>query len=183
MESFQGDGIIAHLTNVRECKKCKTIKHINQFNRYKTRHQSWCKDCQYEYKKEWFKRHPGVERERSQKWAAKHPRVYWVKATFNNHQRRGYLMMFSREDLVNMARNTDECNICGQKLNWLKEGKNGKKVFNSPSLDRINNDKVLTIHNIQIVCDRCNTSKQSRTMKEFIRYCSFIAKKYKHGEI
>ena len=45
---------------------------------------------------------------------------------------------------------------------------------NSPTLDRINNENVITNENIWIICSRCNATKLDRTLSEFIDYCQYI---------
>ena len=50
-------------------------------------------------------------------------------------------------------------------------------MLSTPTLDRINNNGVLTLKNTQIICMQCNTTKGSRTMKEFISYCAMVANK------
>ena len=65
--------------------------------------------------------------------------------------------------------NVKNCQLCGQELDWSAN----KKYMhdNSPSIDRINNDNVITIDNIQLICVRCNTMKSHYTMNNFLMKC------------
>jgi hypothetical protein len=42
---------------------------------------------------------------------------------------------------------------------------------NHPILDRINNETVLRLDNVEIICWKCNSTKLNRTKEEFYEYC------------
>ena len=56
--------------------------------------------------------------------------------------------------------------------------KDGKLQSNSPTLDRIENGKLINKNNIMIVCHTCNATKRNRTMVEFVEYCENVVKKF-----
>lgn len=70
---------------------------------------------------------------------------------------------------------TDVCPICDVLLDWSRKGKTNRK---SPTIDRINGDKTLRMDNILIICYMCNSTKQERTMTEFVTYCKKIVEKF-----
>jgi hypothetical protein len=48
----------------------------------------------------------------------------------------------------------------------------------SPTLDRLDNEKVIRSDNILILCYQRNATKRDRTLKEFLDYCWAVAKKF-----
>jgi len=96
----------------------------------------------------------------------------WAKNTIRSHKNSGYEVFLPEEKLAIIAHQTSHCYICHQKLSWF-----GKPRDTSlPSLDRVNNEKYLTLDNIAIVCMKCNWAKRQMPMAEFIRYCQKVAK-------
>ena len=65
---------------------------------------------------------------------------------------------------------TQECPYCGCEFNWA--GERGDR--DNPTLDRIDNEGEIKPHNIQIICFRCNVTKQDRTHDEFVAYCKRV---------
>ncbi len=81
-----------------------------------------------------------------------------------------------------MASATEMCYICDMQLNW-ELGNKGKIKSNSPTLDRLDNEKVIRKDNVVILCYRCNATKCDRSMGEFLLYCySVVAKLHSHFE-
>ena len=106
------------------------------------------------------------------------PYTIWGRATINNHKRRGFQVDLTVEELVENARHSTHCNLCGCDLVW-----NGERVLSLiPTLDRINNENIMTKDNTQILCHRCNRMKGSMSMEEFVYYCNSIVN-YKKGII
>lgn len=102
------------------------------------------------------------------------PWQYWAQNTHRSHKWSGYIMNISILDLKQMALATIKCPICDKILNWH----NDKMKDDSPSLDRINNDSEININNVQIICIQCNTTKNARTMLDFVSYCRMVAEKF-----
>lgn len=46
------------------------------------------------------------------------------------------------------------------------------------TLDRINNEKVLLLEDVWIVCMRCNVMKNSMTFDEYIEHCRMVVDKF-----
>ncbi len=115
---------------------------------------------------------------KSFKSLCKNYRRKWSSSTLHQHKNRGCEIEISIDNVYEIAKKTDFCNVCGIKLNWEYNSKKGKTLSNSPSLDRINCENVINKNNIMIVCHKCNKTKQDRTMKEFVEYCKNIVKKF-----
>ena len=62
-------------------------------------------------------------------------------------------------------------------LDW-QLGNKGKWKPSSPTLDRLNNEIVMTKENVAIVCYVCNATKRDRTFKQFVDYCSAVAARF-----
>lgn len=105
----------------------------------------------------------------------------WAQKTIYEHKRNGYIVNISTDELELLSKNTKHCKYCGCKLNY-NYGTKGKTISNSPSMDRINNEKEINITNIQIICHNCNSTKRARTHREFVKYCLMIVKNF-GGEI
>lgn len=111
------------------------------------------------------------------KWAVDNPIQSWANMTLSFHRRKGYVVSINSRDLLDSNLDFSICNICGVALNW-NAGKKNTIQDNSPSLDRTHNERTIDLSNIQIVCNLCNTTKNKRTMKEFIVYCKLIAGRF-----
>lgn len=103
----------------------------------------------------------------------KRPHRQWAQNSIATHKRRGFDIRITWKRLEEIAKATTRCLLCGVELNWGPK-KCGHLILESPTLDRINNEDYISEDNTMIVCWRCNSSKQSRTLKEFIDYCKLI---------
>jgi len=102
--------------------------------------------------------------------------IYWARNSIHKHRQAGYNVEFSADQLISMAATTKHCSICGQELDW--SGGKGRAGWNSPSIDRIDNNDILRLDNVQIICRHCNTTKLDRTMAEFVKYCKMVVDKF-----
>lgn len=93
--------------------------------------------------------------EAQKRYAAKNPEKVWAMQTIVRH-RKNFTVKVTVQDLLEIAKNTKFCIYCGEKLIW-ERGK-GKNTF-GPSLDRKDNEKILTPQNVQVICCRCNSRK------------------------
>jgi 5-methylcytosine-specific restriction endonuclease McrA len=96
---------------------------------------------------------------------------YWAQNSIYNHRKRKFIIKVTTDELENLAKNTQECLYCGEKLNW-SWGRGHSS--HSPTLDRINNEVEIRIDNVEIICRRCNATKYDRSKEDFIRYCEMI---------
>ena len=177
----------------KKCGKCKEVKLISEFHKiYKNneKRQSLCKECHKKSHKEYYKNNPKKSREKSRKYYQNNsekvkeknrkrrkdnPIKQWCQTTIYHHKQRGFKVLLKTTELYEVAKNIHNCPICNCKLDWKwGTGRN----YNSPSLDRINNQKFLSKSNVQIICDKCNSTKQDRTLKEIYKWCFKFIKYY-----
>ncbi len=161
---------------IKQCSKCKEFKKVEEFHRGSGTSdglKSWCKDCMNGCSKQWSIRNSERVNESSKRWKMNNPERTWAGDTLRRHRRRGFEVDMSIDALTELAKNTEECPLCGRELDWSLYTK-GHLQPNSPSLDRINNGDALTSENVWIICQECNTTKGARTLIEFARYCKNI---------
>lgn len=166
------------------CSHCRTKLPIIEFTFnpcMKDGYNNYCRKCVSAA----FKKHQHKHREKrilkARLWAQSRPYRTWASHTLNAHKYRGFKINISLDDLEKLAKNTPVCAFCGILLNWsYGTEKNGKIQQNSPTLDRIFNDPLLNINNIQILCHRHNTMKGNRPMPDFIKECKMISDKFSY---
>jgi len=101
----------------------------------------------------------------------------WVRSTLSTHRKKGFLVTITNNELYHFYLKAikNPCPYCGRKM---EHGKS-KCIDRSPSLDIINpHKKEVSIFNIQIICHQCNTTKNKRSHREFLKYCESIIKKF-----
>ena len=165
----------------RRCTKCGCYKWFTEFRKDKRCFFGVaydCLSCRKEYGKSIAKplsaEQKKIRNEKRRQIRQETPQVTWAYSTISYHKK-SYIVDFDVYYLVDLAKNTSHCALCGTPLNW-----NYYRTLqhNSPSLDRINNETHLDESNIQIICSKCNTTKSNRTQQEFIEYCHLIASKF-----
>ena len=111
------------------------------------------------------------------KWLSTKPRIYkkWAERTIKGHIDHNLNVDINLEYLTSLAENTTYCSMCGAFLKW-EYGKGS--VPNSPTLDRISNDKYMNMYNVWIICRKCNTLKGRMKMPDFVAYCKTIVEKF-----
>lgn len=109
------------------------------------------------------------------------PFFKWAYYARISHRQRGNIINVTTEELITLAKDNPNCQICGVKLwsNGAKPDRKGDNYMNALTLDRINNETIINKDNVLIVCNHCNMSKGRRTLKEFIEYCSAISDRFK----
>lgn len=164
----------------KTCCVCKLKKDISSFSKDKYTSDGLscrCKSCDSIRKKKIPKEHT---RKVSLQWANKNPLRKWMHGTLSQHKRLGFIVNFSNDEFLKwLERQPKKCNYCGAELNFTHGTKDGKVIKTSPTLDRINNETVLTLENIQLLCHSCNATKQDRGHDEFINYCNELVKKFR----
>lgn len=126
--------------------------------------------------KKHFQKNKHIVLKQTQQKRKENRHKYWAIATIQSHKRRFILRSTINVIwLTKIAKETKKCYLCNIKLDWNEKVNKGPLPI-SPSLDRIDNGKILNRKNIQIICQKCNITKGSRTMKEFINYCKKISK-------
>ncbi len=151
--AIKRDGVI-----VKQCPKCGKFwmtENVNESDGFRGQ----CEEC-----------------EKKMRWFVKNPKRVWAARTLGGHRQRGFEVEITVDLLFDLALYTEECWICGCELDW-SVGTKGKAKPNSPTLDRINNDSVLTLDNVQIICYRCNMAKSTMSMDEFTDYCTAVSER------
>ena len=171
----------------KTCSKCGVEKPIIDFYKHEKRNGrkpglfSACKKCSNQAVKESTKKNPEIGI-KARAWAAqdyrRNKRRYWASSTIRNHGLRGFVVEVKKEELTKKALGTDECFLCGAGLRWNREDGEPTMCNETPTLDRMDNEKTITINNVEIVCLLCNSTKRNRTFKEFVDYCKMISDKF-----
>jgi len=118
-----------------------------------------------------------TSQETRDKWRHENRHREWARLTISAHRRKGYLVTFTREWLQELAKKTTHCFLCDIELNFNKK-KSRCPQSDSPSLDRVDREPILTEDNIAIMCYACNTGKGVGTLDEYIERCKRIARKH-----
>ena len=167
-------------SEVKKCYVCGKIKHITAFYKNRSRPDglnSECKTCAKERNKKYN------TSKAYKKWVKSRPHYAWAKSSIKSHKRKGFEVQITVKELADIAKERKSCPLCGSLFSWNQGNGDGKLHHNSPTLDRIDNGKVIRGDGIQIICHRCNTTKSGRTMKKFIAYCKGIIEKYEKPAI
>jgi len=195
------DGI-AQPPLTKRCSRCGEIKEIDGFSKSKRKKSGYCSQCKscakvyYESHKDDLKAYYNAYTEANRDKIRARKKAYheahkeeakehrecrlvecWVIGTANNHKRRGYEIVATRPELLDMARNATSCPLCGTALNWGKKEK-GHLIPESPTLDRKFNGNRISKDNSWIICHRCNSIKHTLPMPEFVSYCKMIVDKF-----
>jgi len=147
------------------CKECNRELPLSSFYKMHTSpdgHGYYCKSCADKIKIEHTKRNP---------------KLAWCYTTRSHHRSKGFKVTITNEELYNTIKNLDTCELCGCVLDWSVYTK-GMCKPNSPSLDRVNSEKELTVDNVMILCHECNSMKRSKSLEELITFCKMVVKKY-----
>jgi hypothetical protein len=184
----------------KKCSKCGQTKPTREFHKDKTKKdglRSCCKICANQSVSKYRKTEKGRElhrktsakykksekgretfRRSSKKKMTENPHRFWATRTLNNHRIKGNKILISIDELEILAKQSTHCGICGCELMWSYDNKDGKIQPNSPTLDRVDNENIITSDNIQILCRRCNSTKQDRTTQELYDWCKNFVKKF-----
>lgn len=165
------------METLRTCNRCKRELPISDFYTQSSGIRRTCKKCDNEYSRNYHKTHPEHDKHYEKEYARKNPRRRWATACLSGHRRRGYVIEITSEELYQIASKTELCFICGYQIDW-QLGNKGHMHNKSPTLDRLDNEKVIRSDNILILCYQCNATKRDRTLKEFVVYCGTVAKKF-----
>jgi 5-methylcytosine-specific restriction endonuclease McrA len=88
-----------------------------------------------------------------------------VNSSLYNHAYKGMVVDVTIEEALNIYEDTEKCRYCGR---IMEPGKGLKP--RAKTLDRINNERILTKDNIQFICHQCNRTKGDRTHVQFLAY-------------
>jgi hypothetical protein len=123
------------------------------------------------------KRNKEAKKNYDQKYRREHRARYWATNSIFKHKQSGFDVEISVDFLEDLYNKTEFCQICGTKLE--KESSKRKDYGNTPTLDRIDNEKVIKEDNCWIVCHSCNTMKGSHPMNQFLEKIGKIIERFK----
>jgi ribosomal protein L11 methylase PrmA len=171
---------------MKKCSKCGEWKQISEF--YKDRSKKdgldyQCKNC----KKEYLQINKEKRNESSRKYYENNKKYYkeWKKkymkdinnckrstigASLNKHRKRGNDVIVTIDECMQM--NNDYCFYCGCKLEWAHGTGHSSR---SPTIDRRDNENMLTKDNIVFACYACNAGKHNDTTDEYIARCKRVS--------
>lgn len=142
-------------------------------------HGKYCNKCYSKIRLAQIQADPALHEKHKQtckNYIMKNPERSWARATIWSHKNRGFQVQISIDQLMKLAQQTKKCFYCDAEMLYTRyEG----FAHNRASLDRINNEHIINYTNIAICCHKCNTTKSSRSLKEFVEYCKFITEKFK----
>ena len=123
----------------------------------------------------YYQRNKERIKKQQKSWKLKNPFRVWAILSRRSHRINGHIVEISNSELEKIAKNTPFCHYCGCNLDYAPY--KGRR-FDTPSLDRINNEKTINMDTVQIICKRCNYTKADRTHDEFIDYCYYITREF-----
>jgi len=162
----------------KTCYRCKQSFDVSLFAKNKSKKDGlsiYCKTCSNLITRTNRANRSGSANVVQKEYRKRTPIERWAYTTKRNH--RQYDVNIDIKDIISMGYKTTHCPLCGCKLDY-SVGK-GTRKFNSPSLDRINNESYLDKNNVWIICAECNTRKGAHTLSEFILYCETVIKNMK----
>ena len=113
--------------------------------------------------------HCELRKQSVKKSQQKYPFRTWAQHTISTHKRKGIIVTLTKQEIEVIAKETSTCPLCNCTLTY-------NKCFSdcSASLDRIANNKPLSIGNAQILCYRCNNAKRAMSMDEFKTWVKMV---------
>lgn len=153
---------------LKHCSKCNEWKDLTSFSKEKT---PWdglkanCKDCANQYAKQYYQQH----KEERKQYSKQYWKQNWGKARIRGLKERHLDYGFKPEDFDLTAEFLDSilpeyCPLSNIKLVIGKES--GRD--NSPSLDRMDNNKGYNTSNVMVVANIVNSSKCNLTYQEWL---------------
>lgn len=103
------------------------------------------------------------------KWASDNPIRAKANRTLHNHRimHKDAIIKITISEIENLFRESTHCPLCG-----IKYSNESRQTVQS--LDRLNNERELRVDNVWVICNKCNATKQDRTMEEFYEYCQMV---------
>jgi hypothetical protein len=166
----------------RKCPQCNIVKPASAFEGNRLTlplNELWCWPCRKRWSREWAdvrtKAYLRINAERlnrqsKEKKSQDRPK-WWAYHVIKSHESKGVTIEFTFQELAARARQVFNCQYCDQLLAWNDSKRNDP---NSPSLDRLNNETIMTVYNTRIVCRWCNWSKNNMTLEEFRGRCKAV---------
>ena len=150
----------------REKNREKINKYANDWYAKNKEHQK-AKLIEYNLK------YPGKIAQRRKDWADKNVEKRLLKSAKGRSKREGIFFKLQSEDIAVPVK----CPILDIKI---KTNNRDLPKYNSPSLDRINNNRGYTKNNVQVISYKANTMKGDANPKELLKFAYWVILTYGH---
>jgi len=164
------------------CKAYEDVKEYKKRYREKNKEKinKWANDWYAKNKEkvklksiEYNLKYPGKIAQRRRDWADNNVEKRLLRSAKGRSKREGIYLKLQPEDIKVSV----NCPILGIKL---KTNNRHLPKYNSPSLDRINNNRGYTKNNVQVVSYQANTMKGDATPKELLKFAYWVLLTYGH---
>lgn len=169
-------GIMCHNCGMLDCKTCGEVKPYTEFWKQRTKRGYFaeCKSCQRERNKKWINnnqdRYRQLNAAATKKVRSTSPERTMVNTARARAKKRGIDFSITHED-VHIP---DVCPVLGIQLHsHLGSSSKGGGWDDSPSIDRIDNNKGYTPDNIVVVSWRANRVKSHISIEEIRKLLEF----------
>ena len=173
---------------MKKCYKCEEVKDLNHYYTDRTRKDgltNQCKSCKYKYDKEYSKKRKKYFKkyykenaqvyvdynERRRERHSLEPRIRMNDGARRRALKKG--LEYNLKSYKDLPEVPVFCPILGIPLVSNRGSKNGGSD-NSPSLDRINNDRGYIIGNLQIISRKANQMKSNGSFEDIKKLYLFM---------
>ena len=156
---------------MKRCIMCGKLKPLPEFHKKRDGKygvQSRCKKCQKDCAAEYYNNNKKYIKEKSTEYRKKNSKRTAIRNSLNSHKKK-YDVIITLDECFEM--DNEYCFYCGCKLEW--EYGIGHSI-RSPTIDRCDNENILTKDNIVFACYACNSGKYIGTMEEYIERCERV---------
>jgi 5-methylcytosine-specific restriction endonuclease McrA len=161
-------------TKSKLCLECDTVKPLSAFSPYnrKISHKyASCLECSNAKSRLKYASNPEITKMNVKKRRALNPTRVWSYQSYSSHKRK-YQIDFTLAWLESVALASPTCAYCGITLDYNPS--HISDFDHRATLDRLNNESILTKSNVKIVCHRCNNAKSNRTLAEYLLHCDAV---------
>lgn len=129
---------------------------------------TYCNECLLTIKKQ--------RDERLERMSVQERKKEWARRTIRSHEQNGFEVKITIEELTQKALSISTCPLCDIELIWIGKGSSSQRE--SASLDRKENEKVITKENAEIMCHACNTHKGNFTSQQLLEWAKRVISFY-----
>lgn len=170
---------------MKECTKCRETKEFSDFHLYKNNKDglyNWCKKCKCEYDKEYRKSERYIKvanSEETRQRKINHINNNYLEKKISNikskirFSKRNIEFSITKEDIEMV----EFCPLLNIKIDY-KVG-NGRKNWNSASIDRIDNSKGYVPGNVWVISKLANTMKNCASIEDLLTFSENSIKIFK----
>ena len=100
----------------------------------------------------------------------------WATDSIYHHNNDGYKCSFTKEELIEKAKNTPCCEYCGIELSWNYDNPQNGLGCITPTLENLECAEYITFDKMHIVCRNFNLSKGGRNREQFLAWMEVCTK-------